>query len=90
MLWGINPGCATYKYRRVQMVSCKSTIDGDEEHITQHTKDKLSHWLLSSVALPAILVPRSILETGLVTIALHPRLLQEVGDVFSSLSICDI
>ena len=30
----------------------------------QHTKDKLSNWLLSSVALPAVLVPLLLVETG--------------------------
>jgi surface antigen len=40
------------------------SIDRGEGHIMQHTKDKLSHWLLSSVAFTAILVPLLLVETG--------------------------
>jgi hypothetical protein len=40
------------------------SIDRGEEHIMQHKKDKLFNWLLSSVGLPAILVPLLLVATG--------------------------
>jgi hypothetical protein len=43
----------------------------------QHTKDKLSHWLLSSVALPAILLPLLLVETG--SIVTQPIFAAEVN-----------
>jgi surface antigen len=45
------------------------SIDRGERHIMQHKKDKLSHWLLSSVGLPAILVPLLLVATGSIVTA---------------------